>query len=615
MRNPLASALRISFALAAFAAGCGGQWQAGGLGPLSDVVAVGRDGAWDASLDQNVYWLENGERDDAIRYFFTGQPGSEAGSRTVAVDVAVEAGPDSRAGLLYGLSRDPLFYYMVTVEPDGAGALYRRDESGLNLVMASSAPAPQNGFHRLEVRESGAQVEVFVNGSSIGALGSRGVGTGRVGIIAVGSGRFGFTNYAQTPKPAGTPAPAVADAPVPSQRSAQTAPVAFNSPAQQTVSAAAQAGGPTESPAGGMVRLKQFDVVDNQGFGKPVVAMSLLAPADWRLEGGVVWNPQYRCYSDLISTKARLVSPDGRYAFEFFPAYAVQWWDDPMSRNMQAQAVAQGGQGCPVAPPFDSTQFVQQALIPGFRSGARVVDAQPNAEVARAAYEKMMSKEGAVVRQNQMQVDTDAARVRIAYDSQGTPTEEWIVATTFRTVMSTFSASAAFQGQTANSAARYTYTESVFGFRAPKGELDRNERLFSTIIASMRVNPAWDHAVRQTIAQINKIKADGARRNLAQMRESSRKMFDTFNEINEMRRDSWRKQQESSDYLAKKWSQTMRGVNEYSDPDAGASWEIDNSYEHVWKTPLDEFVLTNDPNFNPNVAFNDTGWTQLQQAQ
>lgn len=41
---------------------------------------------------------------------------------------------------------------------------------------------------------------------------------------------------------------------------------------------------------GAMIRLERFDVIDYHGFGQPVTVVSFLAPADWRLEGGVQWN-------------------------------------------------------------------------------------------------------------------------------------------------------------------------------------------------------------------------------------------------------------------------------------------------------------------------------------
>lgn len=47
----------------------------------------------------------------------------------------------------------------------------------------------------------------------------------------------------------------------------------------QSAPAASRSG----TPAGPVLRLKRFDIMDSNGFGRPVVAASFLAPSDWRL--------------------------------------------------------------------------------------------------------------------------------------------------------------------------------------------------------------------------------------------------------------------------------------------------------------------------------------------
>ncbi|MCG6870529.1 MAG: hypothetical protein LJE91_17885 [Gammaproteobacteria bacterium] len=39
------------------------------------------------------------------------------------------------------------------------------------------------------------------------------------------------------------------------------------------------------------LRLKQVELVDAQGFERPMTALTLLIPVDWRAQGGVSWNP------------------------------------------------------------------------------------------------------------------------------------------------------------------------------------------------------------------------------------------------------------------------------------------------------------------------------------
>ena len=62
----------------------------------------------------------------------------------------------------------------------------------------------------------------------------------------------------------------------------------------------------------------------------PIVALSFLAPAHWRLDGGIRWNPRSRNPFDVVSMNARVVDPKSGRAFELFPGYMSQWSDAPL---------------------------------------------------------------------------------------------------------------------------------------------------------------------------------------------------------------------------------------------------------------------------------------------
>ncbi|MEZ5365007.1 MAG: hypothetical protein R2748_22435 [Bryobacterales bacterium] len=305
---------------------------------------------------------------------------------------------------------------------------------------------------------------------------------------------------------------------------------------------ARQAAPPPSQASGDVVRLKQFEIMDPSGFGRPVVAATLLAPSDWKLEGGVRWNIQSKCPSDMVSNAVRLTSPDGKLGFEIFPNYMAQWSDDPSYNQLVMQTQQMGGAaGCPLAQPMDAQTFVSQIFAPGFRQGAQVVDAQPNRDVAAEAYQKVSAQQtpGSGTR-----VDIDAMRFRIAYGDQ----EEWIVTTLARMASPTMS----LGGMVNN---YITFTDRVIGFRAPRGELDANEALFGTIIASIRVNPQWKQALDNTFRKIAQINAQGARERARSAAETSRIIAQTGDEIREMNAQSWRRQQESQDRVAHQWSQ------------------------------------------------------------
>jgi hypothetical protein len=71
----------------------------------------------------------------------------------------------------------------------------------------------------------------------------------------------------------------------------------------------------------------------------------------------------------------------------------------------------------------------------------------------------------------------------------------------------------------------------------------------------------------------------------------------------------------SQDRVHRQFVEAIRGTQSYVDPhSAGTSWELPNEYEHVWKTASDEFILTNDVNYDPNVANQESKWERMRTA-
>jgi hypothetical protein len=57
--------------------------------------------------------------------------------------------------------------------------------------------------------------------------------------------------------------------------------------------------------------------------------------------------------------------------------------------------------------------------------------------------------------------------------------------------------------------------------------------------------------------------------------------------------------------------QLIRGVQTFRDPSSGATYELSNQYDHAWLNGSNQYVMSDDPNFNPNGKV--TGdWTSLQ---
>ncbi|MFQ5675885.1 MAG: hypothetical protein ACE5G1_08325 [bacterium] len=431
---------------------------------------------------------------------------------------------------------------------------------------------PKEGYYHLDVLEKGHEVQVLVDGDNVSSFSSEGTGAGALGIAAMGLGRFTFTGYRQSPD----------------REKSEQVQSTFN----RNV--------PTD-----ILRLKRFEVVDRHGFGKPIVAMTFLAPVGWKMEGGITWNVSAPCVYDLVSAHVRVAEPNGERAFEIFPKYNSQWYGDPQYSQMMAAS-----NPCRMAPPLSSAEFISRIFVPGFRPNARVLETEPRPQAAEAQRAKVMAFEGAEMAKYQVQLKTDAAQSRIVYESNAGKKEEWVLATT---TLSQMPVQGVYGGSTPLLS---TFVENVLGFMVPQSEMEKNKALFATIVASYRVNPVYEKAVRDVLMTVNQIRVSGQIAQINRIRQQTAQLFDDWNAGIDRRDAEWSQRMAASDRVNRQFTEAIRGTQTLSDPDdAGRSWELPNDYQYVWKTPLDEFIMTNDINFNPNVVFDHDNWQKMQTAR
>lgn len=168
------------------------------MGPLTPHLETGESAPWTTKLDGATFTIANSADPAAIRYYWVGSPAEEEGRRTIAVDVEVRDGQEgSGAGILYGYQDEPRSYFMLLLRPDGQVTLSQRVPEGFEERMSIGGDAVKPGVNRMEIRESGNQIEMLLNGQSIGSLGNDLIGRGGVGIAATGTGTFTFANYTQ----------------------------------------------------------------------------------------------------------------------------------------------------------------------------------------------------------------------------------------------------------------------------------------------------------------------------------------------------------------------------------------------------------------------------------
>jgi hypothetical protein len=353
-------------------------------------------------------------------------------------------------------------------------------------------------------------------------------------------------------------------------------------------------------------RLKSVRIMDNQGFGQPVEVVRMLIPADWRVEGGIVWDGnELSCPSKIIKPRWRAISPDGLSGVEWLPGNSWQAASDPMmSRILQQQAAARTG--CGVGPVTSTANYVSQ-IAPHLRPGARVVEAVPLTALTQAKQRKLGEAYGPLVSAGYFRsFQTDSASVRITYSQGGRGVEEVLSANMIRLAMPSANTAALMQGQYNQSATVYSIMlEPVFAIKAPAGQFDAN--LAATIIASVRPNPQYEAAVSKFLSNMGAIAQQGAMDRSRIWAEAGRQISATIFQ-------SYQSQQAVQDRAAAQYSQAIRGVESYHDPRSGRTVELTGGYQNAWVSPRGEYIVSNSPGFNPAVEFRED-WTQLQKLR
>ena len=83
--------------------------------------------------------------------------------------------------------------------------------------------------------------------------------------------------------------------------------------------------------------------------------------------------------------------------------------------------------------------------------------------------------------------------------------------------------------------------------------------------------------------------------------EFSRALSRTSSQISEQRMQQWNETNRSQDRINREWSEYIRGTETYNDPVRGEAVELPSGHNHAWVNRSGEYILTDNPNFNPNV--------------
>ena len=343
-------------------------------------------------------------------------------------------------------------------------------------------------------------------------------------------------------------------------------------------------------------RMKQVQIVDHTQQ-QPKPAYDLMIPTTWQFKGAVnMGESQGGCFADWFAVLGDAKSADNTVELQFLPQYTFQWVTDPQTQQQLQQENQQGAKvgikPCPVRAPVHATDFLRQDLIEKYRKGKPVVSIDPFPELNQIARHNLgLPPDGTG---NPGGVHTEAARARLAFDDdKGNPVEEWVCAVIVVRAL-----------QSGRGSTYDWHAIDVMVLRTPKGQLDANDKLFKLIAGTIHPDPEWLKYSSGVIATLYRKKQEEEAKRSAIIAQFQQHVADTINGVvaNSMR---------GANNAAFGADQLVRGVQTFRDPSSGATYELSNQYDHAWQNGSNEYVMSDDPNFNPNGKL-DGNWNSLQ---
>jgi len=341
-------------------------------------------------------------------------------------------------------------------------------------------------------------------------------------------------------------------------------------------------------------RMKRVQIEDDGN--KVPGAVDVMIPTTWQFKGTIrPMGGMGGCFADFESVSVHAQSADGSIVFESAPDFTSQYADDPNTTRMmtqEGQAFAKANiKPCPVMPPQRATDFLQKQIIPKFYADKRIVSVDPYPDFNELLRQRLglpLKDTG-----NQGQVRTDAARARLEYNRDGRSYEQWV------TVAEWIRVYPSGRGNVYD-----CHAMMMMSFSAPKGQLDSNDKLFKLMAFNITHEAAWDARINAMIAQMYHQQQQQEAIRSQMIAQFQQHVADTVNQVtaNSMR---------GANQAAFGEDQNIRGVQTFRNPQTGATFELSNLHDHAWLNGNNEYVMSDDPNFNPNEQLNGN-WTSLQ---
>jgi hypothetical protein len=254
---------------------------------------------------------------------------------------------------------------------------------------------------------------------------------------------------------------------------------------------------------------------------------------------------------------------------------------------------------------MSAADFVRRNLS-RYRPNAQVVGLEPAPKTMAILQQRARQDEQAGAKYNLKQrIRPDAVKARIRHSVNGQAMEEWLIVAT----ITTGTLGPSFNARTMQMDQVFTYSCAAYvtGERAPQGQLDASEKFFDLVTGTFRWDPAWEAKVSGHAQAMQQIELKG-------VRDRSAIVAKNAEDIRNIQRQGYENSQQSLDRISEQRSQTTRGVETYRNPSTGETVELSNQYGQAWVNNRGEYLLSDQPGFDPSVTFKED-WKALEHVK
>ena len=319
------------------------------------------------------------------------------------------------------------------------------------------------------------------------------------------------------------------------------------------------------------VRIAPAAIVDWHGFQQPMVAATMFIPYGWEAEGGIAWGQQYAC-TNGYAYNWRAKSKDDTQGVVILPQQRWEW-----------NAAGKPGKiGCSIAN-IDSVATYIDTILREVRSDARIVKQYPRKDLEQQ-YAQLNSESETGFQYTRTRLH--AGEALIEFSENGTDMRGIVTAAVLFTYIRTGGGN---YGVTVENYIGYALPTYVAYAPAPVF----NPAFFDGLRRSFTPDPQWEKAISGHNTTIDRINREGIMKRAEITRQ-------TADEIRELNQQAWDRQQRSADRRLREFSEYIRDVETYDDPQSDLGQvELDSGYAHAWRLDDGTYVLTNDHMFNP----------------